>query len=60
MDGPGASIIHTQSVEEARRQNLARQAEGLNRAQDLYVRPEPMSVWLRNSCLVKCLNQQVH
>ncbi len=45
-DGPGASIAHAQTtVEEARKQNLARQAEGAKRAQELYLKPETVSAW---------------
>ena len=46
LDGPEASIAHAQTtVEEARRQNLARQAEGAKRIQELFLKPEPMQVW---------------
>ena len=46
LDGPGANIAHAQTtVEEARRQNLARQAAGVKSAQELYLKPEPISVW---------------
>ena len=45
-DGPGANIAHAQTtVEEARRQNLARQAAGAKNAKELFLKPEPMSVW---------------
>ena len=46
LDGPGANIAHAQTtVEEARRQNLARQAAGVKNSKELFVKPEPMSVW---------------
>ena len=46
LDGPGASITHAQTtVEEARRQNLARQAEEVQRSKELFLKPEPFSVW---------------
>ena len=46
LDGPGANIAHAQTtVEEARRQNLARQAAGVKNAKELFLKPEPMSVW---------------
>ncbi len=46
LDGPGASITHAQTtVEEARRQNLARQAEGVQRTKELFLKPEPFSGW---------------
>ena len=38
LDGPGANIAHAQTtVEEARRQNLARQAAGVKSTQELFV-----------------------
>ena len=46
LDGPGANIAHAQTtVEEARRQNLARQAAGVKNTKELFLKPEPMSVW---------------
>ena len=42
LDGPGANIAH---VEEARRQNLARQAAGVKNTKELFLKPEPISVW---------------
>ena len=46
LDGPGANIAHAQTtVEEARRQNLARQAAGVKNSKELFVKPEPMSIW---------------
>ena len=46
LDGPGANIAHAQTtVEEARRQNLARQAAGAKNSKELFVKPEPMSIW---------------
>ncbi len=46
LDGPGANIAHAQTtVEEARKQNLARQADGVQRTKELFLKPEPISVW---------------
>ena len=46
LDGPGANIAQPQTtIEEARRQNLARQAAGVKSTQGLFLKPEPISAW---------------
>ena len=51
LDGPGANIAHAQTtVEEARRQNLARQAAGVKSTKELFLKPEPISAWSDKAC----------
>ena len=46
LDGPGANIAQAQtSIEEARRQNLARQEAGVKHTKELFLKPEPLSAW---------------
>ena len=46
LDGPGANIAQAQTtVEEARRQNLARQEAGVKHTKELFLKPEPFSAW---------------
>ena len=46
LDGPGANIAQAQTtIEEARRQNLARQEAGVKQTKELYLKPEPFSAW---------------
>ena len=46
LDGPGANITHAQTtIEEARKQNLAWQAAGAKRAQELKLIREPFQFW---------------
>ena len=46
LDGPGANIAQAQtSIEEARRQNLARQEAGVKQTKELFLKPEPLSAW---------------